>query len=298
MRSETRRLTIYVGMSLLFLAAMFVLIYLLTNVFDLVPVQFTQITNAVLIAIVVYAIIRIMARFLERFLSKYMDKNKYHMVSFLFSVFGYFVLVLAVMAALGIDVSSIILGSTFVGLVLGLASQTVLSNLFGGMLLILTRPFKVGDHISLLAWQWGMALPSYPPKYFSKDEVRPSYDGYVDRVSINYTYLRGNDGRRIILPNGVLIQGSIVVNQKVVYVKARYEIPKTIKFSDIRENLINVISSAEGVIEDVKAWIDETTLNTYIMAASAKCDNFDPDEMRGRILEKIIEYIEPLKNKS
>ena len=298
MRSEGRRMVTYVGTAVAFLVALFAIVYIITNVFKIVPVQFTQIVNAMIVAVVVYIIIKIMARFLERFLSKYMDKNKYHTISFLFSVFGYFILALAVMAALGIDVTSIILGSTFVGLVLGLASQTVLSNLFGGMLLILTKPFKVGDYVSILAWQWGLIVPSYPPKYFSKDEIRPSYDGHVMKVSINYTYLRGNDDRIIILPNGVLIQASIIVNQMTLNVKARYEIPKTIRFNDIRSGLLSKLSAIDGNAGDVSMWIDETTLNTYIIAVTVKSSNLKSDEMRGKILESIIEFIEPLKNKN
>lgn len=298
MRSDGRRMVIYVGTALAFLVVLFILVYLITNVFKIIPVQFTQIVNALIVAIVVYIIIKIMSRFLERFLSRYMDKNRYHTISFLFSVFAYFILVLAVMAALGIDVTSIILGSTFVGLVLGLASQTVLSNLFGGMLLILTKPFKVGDYVSILAWQWGLIVPSYPPKYFSKDEIRPSYDGHVMKVSINYTYLRGNDNRTIILPNGVLIQASIIVNQLTLNVKARFEIPKTIKFNDIRSDLYAKIKSIDGVSGEVNLWIDETTLNTYIIAITLRSANLKADEMRGKILENLIEFIEPLKNKN
>ena len=298
MKSEGRKMVTYIGTAMAFLIVLFVLVYLMTNVFKIVPVQFTQVVNAIIVAIVVYTIVKIMARFLERFLSKYMNKSKYHTISFLFSVFGYFILVLAVMAALGINVTSIILGGTFIGLVLGLASQTVLSNLFGGMLLILTKPFSVGDYVSILAWQWGLIVPSYPPKYFSKDEIRPSYDGHVMKISINYTYLRGNDDRVIILPNGVLIQASIVVNQKTLNVKARYEIPKTIKFSEIKGDLISRISSIDGVSGEVNLWVDETTLNTYIIAITLKSSNLKSDEMRGKILENVIEFIEPLKNKN
>ena len=76
----------YVGTVIAFLVALFALVYVITNVFKIVPVQFTQIVNAMIVAVVIYIIIKIMARFLERFLSKYMDKNKYHTISFLFSV--------------------------------------------------------------------------------------------------------------------------------------------------------------------------------------------------------------------
>jgi Small-conductance mechanosensitive channel len=37
----------------------------------------------------------------------------------------------------------------FAGLVLGLASQDVLSNIFGGIMLLISRPYKIGDRITL-----------------------------------------------------------------------------------------------------------------------------------------------------
>ena len=81
-------------------------------------------------------------------------------------------------------------------------------------------------------------------------------------------------------------------------VKARFEIPKTIKFSDVRSGLLSRLSAIEGSVGNVNLWVDETTLNTYIIAVTVKSSNLKSDEMRGKILENIIEFIEPLKNKN
>jgi len=84
---------------------------------------------------------------------------------FLLSIVGYFVILLVILGLLGVDLSSIILGSAFAGAIVGLASQQILSNFFSGILLIWSRPFVPGDYIEFNSWQFSYMLPSYPPKY-------------------------------------------------------------------------------------------------------------------------------------
>jgi small-conductance mechanosensitive channel len=94
-------------------------------------------------------------------------------------------------AAAGVLASSAILG-----LVFGFAARQTLANLIAGVLLAITQPIRIGDLVTF------------------EDET-----GVVEDVRLTYTYLRGDDGRRIIIPNERLASATIenftIVDPKV-----------------------------------------------------------------------------------
>lgn len=99
----------------------------------------------------------------------------------------YVILAFLVASNCGVDAASIIalLGSA--GVAIGLALQGSLSNVAGGVLILLMRPFRVGDYIIDAAGN----------------------EGVVDEIQIIYTKLRTGDNRIIVLPNGNLANNSI-----------------------------------------------------------------------------------------
>ena len=88
---------------------------------------------------------------------------------------------------LGIETSGIAALITSLGVAVGLAVQGALSNLAGGVLIIVTRPFRVNDYIET-----------------------QGLSGTVEDISIIYTVLRTPDNKVINLPNGALANSNIV----------------------------------------------------------------------------------------
>jgi small conductance mechanosensitive channel len=90
---------------------------------------------------------------------------------------------------IGIEVTSFltILGSA--GVALGLALQGSLSNLAGGLLILLLKPYRVGDYIKTQAG---------------------NQEGTVISIDIFYTKLRSVDNQMVVIPNGELSNNSIV----------------------------------------------------------------------------------------
>lgn len=98
------------------------------------------------------------------------------------------ILVFMIVDKVGIPTTSLLalLGST--GLAVGLALQGSLSNFAGGILILLLRPFKVGD-------------------YIIEDGHRN--EGTVHEIGLFYTTLITSDNKRIVLPNGTLANNSL-----------------------------------------------------------------------------------------
>jgi small-conductance mechanosensitive channel len=112
-------------------------------------------------------------------------------VTFLVSLVGYGILVISAMAALGVNVGGLLLGGAFTGVVVGIAAQQTLGNLFAGIVLILVRPFSVGDHI-----------------YIRGGPIGGEYKGVVTEMSLFYIHLLTPKGP-VQLPNAGVLASAV-----------------------------------------------------------------------------------------
>jgi small conductance mechanosensitive channel len=115
------------------------------------------------------------------------------------------IVILLLFLVFGTDVQSIFFGSAFLGIVLGLAAQTVLSNVFSGITLVASSPFRAGDRISLISSSYGALAPSHP-----HETLYPAYTGTVRDTGLIYTVLQLDNGRIARIPNSVVLQALVV----------------------------------------------------------------------------------------
>ena len=295
-RPDARKITVSIFLLLLSLAVAIFSFYILTSVFDIIPVQFNRLVDAIFVAVVIYFIFRTLRAFIARYLSQYDRLAKFHPVLFFVTLIGYFVLGVGFLAALGVDVSSVILGGSLVSVIIGLASQTVLANQFAGIMLSVVRPFKVGDYITINTWQYGGTFPVLYPKYFSSDRIESTaYSGEVVDITVNYTTIRLDSDDVVKIPNGTVVQGSIIIREKAVQVKVRYEVPKYISFDAIEPLMHESVSSMQDFSGKIRVTIDEATINTYVVMIIARFNSVDADSKRSTIIRKLMEIIEPMK---
>lgn len=99
----------------------------------------------------------------------------------------YLILILATVSRFGVDTTSVIALAGSAGLTLGLALQGSLSNFAGGVLILLMKPFRVGDYI-----------------------IQDSLEGTVAEIQMFYTHLLTVDNRMVVIPNGNLVNNSLV----------------------------------------------------------------------------------------
>ena len=110
------------------------------------------------------------------------------------SALGYaFVLVVA-LHLLQIKIGSILVGGAVTGVIVGIAAQSTLSNLFAGVLLFTLRPFSIGNYVTLRTWM------------FSGIE----YSGTVIDINWYYTVLMDGTQKRIV-PNSSIIISAITI---------------------------------------------------------------------------------------
>ena len=133
-------------------------------------------------------------RLLRKIVRKAMEKSKLDpgassfIDSFLKAVL-YVILIFLILTSFGVNAASLaaILGSA--GVAVGLAIQGSLANFAGGVLILLLKPFVVGDYI---------------------EESAHGHAGVVTKIQVFYTYLRTLEGREVVIPNGQLSNNSLV----------------------------------------------------------------------------------------
>lgn len=107
----------------------------------------------------------------------------------LLKVMLYFILIMLLASGFGVDTTSVMALVGSAGLTVGLAFQGSLSNFAGGVLILLIKPFRVGDYIIY---------------------VNDNLEGTVSEIQMFYTILLTVDNRRVVIPNGVLSNNSLV----------------------------------------------------------------------------------------
>ena len=124
---------------------------------------------------------RSMERFgAEEYLIRFVDST--------LKVLLYILLALLIAGNFGVDAASIVAVVGSVGITIGLALQGSLSNFAGGVLILILKPFKVGDYIL---------------------EDTNKNEGKVQAITMFYTTLQTYDGKAVMIPNGILSNASL-----------------------------------------------------------------------------------------
>lgn len=103
----------------------------------------------------------------------------------------YGILLIIICNKVGIETTSFIAVLGSAGLAIGLSMQGSLSNFAGGVLILLIKPFVVGDYII---------------------DGGSGQEGMVNRIDLFYTHLTTNDNRMVVIPNGSLANSHLINN--------------------------------------------------------------------------------------
>ncbi|HEY5641371.1 MAG TPA: mechanosensitive ion channel domain-containing protein [Woeseiaceae bacterium] len=153
------------------------------------------------------------------------------------------IVAIAAIGALGVETTSFIAIFGAAGLAVGLALQGSLSNFAAGVLIVLFRPYRVGDFIEAAG-----------------------INGVVEQVQILTTILRTGDNKRVIVPNGQIMD-SIITNFSANETR-RVDLVIGVSYSDdidrVRQAIREVVAADERVLTE-----PETTIAVSQLADSS-----------------------------
>lgn len=229
----------------------------------------------VLAALVAFFIGRLVIRWIRKIVRRSFersgaDKGVEQFVDSLLKYGLYALLVFSLISSLGFDTTSVAAVLASGGVAIGLALQGSLSNFAGGVLILLLKPFVVGDYII---------------------EDTNGKEGTVKEIQIFYTKLSTIDNKTIVIPNGMLTNNSIT--NATAKDERQLDLRVSISYdADIRQAksvIENLLIKDECIIknEQINVFVHELADSAVVLGIRAWVKNEEYWETRWRLLEEI-----------
>lgn len=229
----------------------------------------------VLAALVAFFIGRLVIRWIRKIVRRSFersgaDKGVEQFVDSLLKYGLYALLAFSLISSLGFDTTSVAAVLASGGVAIGLALQGSLSNFAGGVLILLLKPFVVGDYII---------------------EDTNGKEGTVKEIQIFYTKLSTIDNKTIVIPNGMLTNNSIT--NATAKDERQLDLRVGISYdADIRQAksvIENLLIKDECIIknEQINVFVHELADSAVVLGIRAWVKNEEYWETRWRLLEEI-----------
>ncbi len=230
-----------------------------------------KILAALLIFIVGKIVIKVLVKFLkkEKVLKNIDIAAKNFIISFLKALL-YIMLVITIIAILGVPMATIIAAVGSAGLAIGLALQGGLSNIAGGILIIIFKPFTVGDYITVTG-----------------------ESGTVEKIDIFYTTIITVDNKRIVLPNSIVSSNAVTdySAKETRRVDLTFSAGYECDVEKVKEVLMQTASAHELVFDDPAPFVrlGEHGDSALIFYCRVWCNNADYWTVYFDLTEKVKE---------
>jgi len=229
----------------------------------------------VVLALVIFFVGRIIIRWVRRIVKmslkrSQVDRGVEQFVDSMLKIGLHMLLIFMIATRFGVEPTSVAALIASAGLAIGFALQGSLSNFAGGILILLLKPFVVGDYIIVNA---------------------PNNEGTVKEIQIFYTKLSTSDNKTIVIPNG-LLANTILTN---VTEKNERRLDLTLGISyqaDIKQvkSLVeDILKADESILKDrdVRVFVDSLETNSVVIGLRAWVKSEEYMQTRWRILEEI-----------
>ncbi|MDY4010954.1 MAG: mechanosensitive ion channel [Fusobacterium gastrosuis] len=182
----------------------------------------------------------------------------------------YVILVIAVIGILGVPMASVITVLASCGIAVGLALQGALSNLAGGIMLMVFRPFQVGNYVDA-----------------------SGVSGVVQEINLFYTVILTSDNKRITIPNGSLMNANIVdySAEELRRVDLVFSCAKTESPAEIQKLLLETAVNTNKVLKEPGAFarLSGGTNEAMEFTVKAWCNNADYWDVYFDITQNVVE---------
>lgn len=193
-----------------------------------------------LIFLIVVLLSVLVARFIRLYLHRmFREKVAPDILSILEKMVYYAVIIIGVISVLpqiGVNLTGLLVAGGVIGVVIGFASQSVVSNLISGLFLVFERPVRIGDQINV-----------------------EDTSGFVEDIRILSTIVRTYDGIYVRIPNEKVFSSNIA--NYVANAARRFEYTIGISYSDDAQRAIQII---QNVLEDHPFALQNPSPNVFV----------------------------------
>lgn len=188
----------------------------------------------ILVAIAIYIVGRWIIRYLDRLLERIFTRRNMEisLAKFVRSFVKtalYVILIVSLVRKLGVDTSSFVALLASTGVAIGMALSGTLQNFAGGIMILLLRPFRIGDYVQT-----------------------QGFEGIVKEIKLFNTVLNTVDNKLITLPNGPIVNN--VINNYSAENRRRVDLSVSISYGDdydvARQAILEIIAADSRIEQD------------------------------------------------
>lgn len=212
----------------------------------------------IVLAIIVLIVGLLLIKMITKGVNKHVEKSKMDptvkmVVTKLVKILLYVVLVVGLIEILGVPMTSVAALIASGGLAVGLGFQGALANLAGGFLILIFKPFKVGDYVNAA-----------------------DAEGIVRDISIFYTKLLTLDNKTVLIPNGDLMSSNVtnLTAEPIRRIDLDFKITNDIDQDFVKSVLLKAAEKCESILPDPPPFARLTAVDddTYIFTVRGWCN--------------------------
>lgn len=208
-----------------------------------------RIATAVVLVVLGWALARSLGRALGPLMLDRLDPATTGIVDFLIRLATLLASIIAALRISGLNLGTLAIGGAVSGVVLGLAAQQTLANLFAGVVLLTTRPFRIGDRVRIKAGAIGGGS-----------------EGIVRGIGLFYTTI-GGGAETAAVPNSVVITSAIVPVRQPAAVEFRAWLRPDVAPEALQATLDEMVKTP--TLEDPYIDLEEFHQDEVVMRVSA-----------------------------
>ena len=195
--------------------------------------------KSILLAILIFVVGRYLIKFINRMIGRMMERKKVEptIQSFLKSFINVLLtilLIITTVSALGVNTTSFAALLASAGVAVGMALSGNLQNLAGGIILLLFKPYKVGDYIEA-----------------------QGVSGTVKEIQIFHTIILTVDNKQVYVPNGALSSGSVInySSEPLRRVDLTVSVEYGTQVDTVKQALEDIIKADDRILTDPEPFV-------------------------------------------
>jgi small-conductance mechanosensitive channel len=231
------------------------------------PTHYGLIAISALIA--VYAV-RAFTESLGTALEGYLGLGRARSAATFVSIILYGIVIVLAITGAGFDLSGLLVGGALTGVIVGVAAQASLSNIFAGVAILVARPYSAGMYVTVRTTAFGGV----------------EYSGQVRDVGLFYTTLH-SDGQEIRIPNSTMVAAVVVLRPQQLNVYIPVTLPSSADLPACLELLRRDVESCTAAQSAAQVALESVTKAGYVVGVRV----FVASEAEQRAVERAITAI-------
>jgi small-conductance mechanosensitive channel len=218
-------------------------------------------------ALIAVSAVRAFTKALGGVLESYLDLGRARSAATFVSIILHGIVIMLAITGAGFDLSGLLVGGALTGVIVGIAAQASLGNVFAGLALLFARPYSAGMYVTVRTTEFGGV----------------EYSGQVRDVGLFYTTLH-SDGKEIRIPNSTMVAAVVVLRPQQLDVYIPVTLPSSADLPACLELLRRDVENCTAAQSAAQVALESVTKAGYVVGVRV----FVASEAEQRAVERAI----------